>query len=147
MDKQEDIVSDMSSTINSIDHDVPVQDVMEAFNKTVEMWNLFKQYGYLHLVHFEVITAQRLWAVMNDKFIRYRTNIDKLSKYETYNEKGEIIDSEYKLKMIGVKNIASLESWFLGMIFQNIRQNFLKGVLHESVDTSILEKIVMGQIA
>jgi len=145
LDEQHDIVSTIN-TIDTLDKTLDMESMEDVTDYTLSLFNLFKEYGYIYLVHFEVIIAQRLWIELDDKFIRYRTNQDKLKEYETYSDDGKIIDFDYKIKLISIKNIPSMESWFLGMAFQNARSNFIKGLIHPSKRANILERIILGQL-
>jgi len=146
LDKQEDIVSSFND-VNSIDKVIDIETYQDAVDYTLKLWELFKPYGLLHLVHFEIITSQRLWAQLPDgRMVKVRTHLKELEKYEKYDTNGNIIQMDYKLKLQSIHTIPALESFFLGMAFQNVRNNFIKGFIYPTTSQSILEKIILYTI-
>jgi len=145
-EKQEDIVSSMENAIQNLDKTITVEDYQDVVQHTLDLFNLFKEHGFIHLVHFEILTSQRLWAELPDKIVRVRTNLDELEKLEQVDTEGWVVDLGYSLKLFALSVIPSLESWFLGMAFQNARANFVKGYLYPTKKKNILERLILGEL-
>jgi len=146
LDKQQDIVSSLND-VNTIDSVVPLETYQDAVTYTLKLWEMFKPYGLLHLVHFEIITSQRLWAELPDgRLVKVRTHLKELEQYETKDTDGNIVSMDYKLKLQSIHSVPALESFFLGLAFQNVRSNFIKGFIYPTKNTSILEKIILYTI-
>lgn len=143
--EQHDIISTIH-TVDTLDKNIDIPVYQDVVDYTVGLFNLFKEYGNINLVHFEIITSQRLWAELDNKYVRVRTNQELLSEYEEYDNYGNIVNMNYKLKLLALKSIPSMESWFLGMTFQSARSNFIKGFIHPTNKVNVMEKIVLGQL-
>ncbi len=126
LDKQEDIISALQHVENLIDKKIQVTDLQQISDVTYQLYDLFKDYGYIHHVHFEVINAQK-HRLENGK--RWRTS-------------GLPIKNSY---LFSLRQIPATESWFLGIIFSNIR-NLVNGVFSKSENLNILERIALGDL-
>ena len=135
--EHDDIVKAISYVEQITDKSCIIKSMDDIVKNLIDLYNVYLEYGNLNLVHFETILSQTLFNKYDNKYIRWRFDIDQ----QTGNY---IFDNTHKLS---IKSIPSIENWFLGMIFQNPKKNYIAGILSDSnKKPNILEKVVIGKI-
>ena len=124
--KQKDIASDIEIVAKNTDVTLKVNSLKDVIDYTIDLFDIYKNYGNMHLVHFEVIQSQRLRNDTNKKL--------RLEK-----------DMTFPARLVTIRQIPVIESWFLGIIFQDVR-TVTRGLFTNSKSMSILEKIALGGI-
>lgn len=126
LNKQEDIISALQQVEKLLDKTIAVTNINSLTESVLQLHNIFKQYGYIHLVHYEIINTQRHWTKNKQ---RWRTHGD---------------ESDWG-QLLGLKQVPANESWFLAIIFQNISK-VVNGLFANSETRSVLERIALGDL-
>ncbi|MGB9674508.1 MAG: hypothetical protein ACPLX8_00080 [Nanopusillaceae archaeon] len=133
----EDIISAISQVTNITDKRKKITSLNDIVQVVLDLFNIFKDYGDIHLVHFETLVEQMLYNVYGENMLKFRFDLDEDQNYR--------YDYTWKLS---IKTIPSIQSWFLGMIFENTRRNLINGLVNSNDSKpSILESIILGKIS
>ena len=134
--EHDDITKAITYVEHVTDKTKEIKHMDDIVNNLQSLYKIYNDYGNLHLVHFETVLGQLIFNTHGNKVVRWRYDIDMNGNFQFENT-----------QKFSVKVVPSIESWFLGMIFQNPKKNFISGLLAiNKSKLSILEKIVTGKI-
>ena len=127
--KQADIISDMKRLAGIFKGDFDPYTPEETILK---LYSIYSNYKNIHLVHFEVILSQMIWAeIAKNVLVKARLVKDL---------KG------VKLKSVSLKRVPVLEHWLLGCLYSNINKQLTRGLLETKEHTNIFTKLITGNI-
>jgi len=126
MKSQEDIISALSMVEKLVDKNITISSLQQISDINFKIYDIYKDYGDIQNVHFEVILSQR----------------HKLDNGMLWRLSGKDVKNT---KLYSLRQIPVIESWFLGIIFSNIR-NVVNGLFSKTKKLSVLEKIAVGEI-
>ena len=116
--QNEDIISGMSM-VKKLFHSptklMPNNTINHPGELIKMIYDLFGEYGALHIVHFEIIVASMMWV--GDKVWRL---------HESRNS----IVPEY----VSILQVPARSSWVLGCAFSNLKQKLISGLVGEGRD-------------
>lgn len=144
--RQEDIVGTIREG-HDFDKTIKLDSLSDIVNWVLRTYDSFKKYGYLHLVHFEVLASRRLYARLpSKKLLHWRTNLDLLEEYEEWDEDNRLLKTNYEYVLMSLKSIPFLDRPFLGFAFENARKGIVSCLINNKKIESILERIVLGDL-
>jgi hypothetical protein len=113
----DDIISGMGIANKIFHKPEDIGDIKTPADMVMMIYKIFGQYGGIHLIHYEVITAVMMWS---DKRVwRLLPNRDN-----------------HKYEWTSILKIPSLSSWLLGAAFSNVKSKIIDGLIRGRTDVA-----------
>ncbi|GIU69015.1 MAG: hypothetical protein KatS3mg002_0251 [Candidatus Woesearchaeota archaeon] len=124
--KQQDIVNDLSFTSYLLHHYNDIEEKCpEHFVKT--LFDIYNNHSSINHVHFECIVSQLMWH----KGMKWRLIPNR---------------KELPYEFVSIKSVPSLESWILGLGFENPKRHLLDGIRYGKARyKGIFDRILRGE--
>jgi len=124
--KQEDIVSALKLVESIIDKTIPIKSQEDIYNLVFKLYDIFKEYSSMHLVHIETIISEKIYK----KHKLWRLT-DQLNFDDT--------------KSLSSKILPAYISPILATFFEKTKDNLVKSILYDKENNdSVLVKVMLG---
>lgn len=149
--KSEDITNVLKYVATYFDKTHTYYSLNEVVRDMYEIWRLFSEICNLQLIHLEVVTAERLYAVISGKDnsqtelselgIQENERIIPWKTYLNWRKKENIELISYKL--IGVKVLPILKSRKLGLLFENPCLSIYNMLIEKDSKNTVLDRLYL----
>jgi DNA-directed RNA polymerase beta' subunit len=129
--QQEDITTALKQVERVIDKSYPVHSHEEIHDMIMTLYNIFKDYSSMHLIHIETILSQMIFKFDGNNAILFKNVKDK--------------DDFTNVKKVSSKNVPALISPLLAIFFEKPRRSIAKALSQDTnTRLSVLEKALLN---
>ncbi len=111
----EDIISGMTMAKKLFHNPRDLKEINHPGDLVKTIYDVFSQYGEIHMVHFEVIVASMMWA--------------EEKQWRLLENRNAVVPDYVSILQVPAKS-----SWLLGVAFSNLKQKLISGLISEEYD-------------